>query len=236
MSTEPENLPIDETDESSSPLEYRSLSALAIFGLAAAAFSILTVFHWLFWLIPLTAIYLGNRAIKQIYSAPTEYTGLGFARAGMAAALVLGLIGHSIHWYIQKYTVPHGYKPITWDLLQPDPQNPAEIIPEAARKLEPDDTDRDRRIYIAGFLNDQSTRQMSNIKQFILVPTLSHCNFCQINLKSTEMILVKFTGGLTIDRTQNEIKLGGKFKVDPDQAANPFGGLPYVLEADFLQE
>jgi hypothetical protein len=236
MSTEIEQIPIDEPEEVAQPLEYRSVSALAVLGLVAAAFSILTVFHWLFWIIPLTAIYLGNRAIKQIYAAPTEYTGLGFARAAIIAAVIVGLTGHSIHRYIQKHSVPAGYKAITWEDLQPDPHKPAEIIPEAAYELQPSDKDRDRRIYITGYLNDKSTRQMTNIKQFILVPTQSHCNFCQTDVKSTEMILVKFTGGLTINRTSNEIKLGGKFKVDADEAANPFGGLPYQLEADCLQE
>ncbi|MCC6125076.1 MAG: DUF4190 domain-containing protein [Pirellulales bacterium] len=236
MSTELDNHLIEETDESAPPIQYRSVSALAILAVVVSAFSILTVFHWLFWLVFLTAILLGYLAIKRIRFAPTEYTGIGFARSGMAAALVLGLIGQGIHYYIRKYTVPYGYKPITWDLLEPDSDNPAEIIPPAAYELEPNDTDRDRRIYIKGFINLNMTDRTINLRQFILVPTASHCNFCQTQIKSTEMILVTFTGGLSIDATQNEIKLGGKFKVDPDQAANPFGGLPYQLEADFLQE
>lgn len=154
----------------------------------------------------------------------------------MAAALVLGLLGTGINDYLQKHTVPSGYKPIKWDDLQPDSHKPAEIIPEAAYDLEPSDKDRDRRVYIKGYINLNMTNRTINIKQFVLVPTASHCNFCQTQIKSTEMILVKFTGGLSIDATQNEIKLGGKFTIDRDQAANPFGGLPYQLEADFLQD
>jgi hypothetical protein len=234
MSTQLDDHLIDEADEAAPPIQYRSLSVMAILGMAVAAFSILTIFHWLFWLIPATAIFLAYRAIKQIRFAPTEYTGVGFARSAMATAIVLGLIGHNIHSYIQKHTVPYGYKPITWERLQPDPDKPAEIIPEAAYDLEPSDKDRDRRVYIAGYL--YPGRRMVNIKEFIFVPTLSHCNFCQIQLKSTEMILVKFVGDLSIDYSQNEIKLGGKFKIDRDQAANPFGGLPYQIEADYLQE
>jgi hypothetical protein len=236
MPTDLENLTIDEPEEPAEPIQYRSVSALAILGLVVAAFSFLTVFHWLFWLIPVTASFVAYRAIKQIRFAPTEYTGVGFARSAMAAALVLGLIGQVTGHYIQKYTIPYGYKPVAWDVLQPDPNNPAEIIPEAAYDLEPSDKDRDRRIYLKGFINLNSTNRTSKIKQFILVPTATHCNFCQTQLKSTEMIFVKFVGDLSIDATQNEIKLGGKFKIDRDQAANPFGGLPYQLEADFLQE
>jgi hypothetical protein len=234
MSIELDNLTTNETDEAAPPLQYRSLSARAILGMVLAVFSILTVFHWLFWLIPATAIYFGFRAIKQIRLAPTEYTGLGFARSGMATALVLGIIGAYIHSYIQKNTVPYGYTPITWELLQPSPDKPAEIIPDAAYKLEPSDDNRERRIYIAGYL--YPGRRMVNIKEFILVPSVSHCNFCQQQLKSTEMIFVKFAGEMSLDYSENLVKLGGKFKIDRDQAANPFGGLPYQLEADFLQE
>jgi hypothetical protein len=234
MSTEPDNLPIDETEAQAPPLQYRSLSSLAILGMAVAAFSILTTFGWLFWIIPLAAIFLGRRAIKQIRFAPTEYTGTVFAYAGIATAIVLGLLGHSIHSYIQKHTTPAGYSLIAWEKLQPDPRKPAEIIPDAAYDLEPSDKNRDLRVYISGYI--YPGRRMINIKEFILVPTVSHCNFCQTSLKSTEMILVKFTGDYSIDYSQNEIKLGGKFKIDPEQAANPFGGLPYQIEADYLQE
>jgi hypothetical protein len=236
MSTELDDRLIDESEDSAPAIQYRSLSVFSILGAAVAAFSILTIFHWLFWLIPAAAIYFGYLAIKQIGRAPTEYAGAGIARSGMAAALVLGLIGHTVHHYLQKYSIPTGYTVIKWDDLQPDPDKPSEIIPDAAYKLEPNDDDRDRRVYLSGYINLNMTNRTVNIKQFVLVPTATHCNFCQANIKSTEMILVNFTGDLSINATGNEIKLGGKFKIDRDQAANPFGGLPYQLDADFLQE
>jgi hypothetical protein len=236
MSTDLNHNLIDEHDEPASPIDYRSVSTLAIVGTVVAAFSILTIFHLLFWLIPIAAIGFCYMAIKQIRRAPTEYAGMAIAHSGIAAALVLGMIGQTVHHYIQKYTIPTGYKVIKWEDIQPDPNKPAEIIPEAAYDLEPSDKDRDRRVYITGYINLNMTNRTINLKQFVLVPTASHCNFCQTQIKSTEMILVKFTGDLTIDATQNEIKLGGKFTIDRDQAANPFGGLPYQLEADYLQE
>ena len=78
---------------------------------------------------------------------------------------------------------------------------------------------------------------MVNIKQFILVPTASHCNFCQTATQIDGDDPREIRRAICrSNATQNEIKLGGKFKIDRDQAANPFGGLPYQLEADFLQE
>jgi hypothetical protein len=236
MASQIDDNPIGETDESASPIQYRSVCVLAIFSAAAAAFSILTVFHPVFWIIPLAAIAFGYYALKQIQRAPTEYTGQGIALAGIVAAILLGLVGHFIHSYIQRHSVPTGYKLVKWDDLQPNPDDPAEIIPKSAYELEPNDDDRDRRIFITGFINLNMTNRTINIKQFVMVPTAGHCNFCQSNIKSTDMILVNFTGDLSINATGGEIKIGGKFKIDRDQAANPFGGLPYQLEADYLQE
>ncbi len=139
-----------------------------------------------------------------------------------------------MNYYIQKHSVPAGYKAITFDDLQPNPDDPSEIIPQAAFDLEPNDKDPDKRIFISGYI--YPGRRTVNIKEFIFVPTLSHCNFCTAQLKSTEMINVKFTGDLTTDYTLNEIKIGGKMRIDRDQLLNPLGGLPYQLEADYLQD
>ena len=50
------------------------------------------------------------------------------------------------------------------------------------------------------------------------------------------MINVKFTGDLSVDYSSRPIKLGGKLHIDREQAVNPFGGLPYQLDADYVQE
>ena len=55
MSTEIDDHLIDEIDESAVPIQYRSLSGMAILGMVVAVFSILTIFHWLFLIIPATA-------------------------------------------------------------------------------------------------------------------------------------------------------------------------------------
>ena len=42
-------------------------------------------------------------------------------------------------------------------------------------------------------------------------------------------------GDLTTSYKAGLTRLGGKFRLDPDQAAAPFGGLPYQLEADYVK-
>jgi hypothetical protein len=227
---------IDESMETADavPVRYRSLNVTAVLSVVFGVISILTVFGWVFWVIPMISIGLAVRALKRIQYASEEYTGEVFARAGIGLAIVFWLSGMYILHYIQTHSIPSGYKPITFDYLQPNPDKSSEIIPDRAFDLEPNDKDPDKRIFIAGYI--YPGRRTINIKEFIFVPTVAHCNFCTQQLKSTEMMNVKLTGDLTVDYTSRLMRIGGKMRIDRDQMLNPFGGLPYQLEADYLQE
>lgn len=228
---------IDEPLETggAAPVRYRSFSAMAIISLAVSVFSILTIFGWVFWAVPILAVYLAVKALKRIEYASEEYTGAAFARAAVAVTIVFWVTGAYLQHYIQRHTVPSGYKAITFDYLQPSADQAGEIIPPVAFELEPTDSNPDRRVFIAeGYI--YPGRRSINIKEFILVPTIGHCQYCQTQLKSTDMINVKLTGDLRVDYTTRPIRVGGKLRIDRDQAVNPFGGLPYQLEADYVQE
>jgi hypothetical protein len=216
------------------PVRYRSLSGTAILSLILSVFSILSIFGWVFWILPIISIFVAVRALKRIQYASEDFTGEGFARAAIGLSIVFWLSGVFIQQYIQKHSIPSGYKPITFEYLQPNPDRPSDIIPPAAFDLEPTDKDPDKRIFVSGFI--YPGRRSIKIKEFILVPTLAHCQFCPQQLKSTEMMNVKFTGDTTVDYTARQIKVGGKMRVDREQMLNPFGGLPYQLEADYLQD
>ncbi len=206
---------IDESFEAAgaAPVRYRSFSATAITSLVFSVLSILTIFGWVFWAIPILSIYLAVRALKQIRYASEEYTGEAFARAGIAVAVVLWLTGMYMHHYIQQHSVPSGYKPISFDYLQPNADQAGELIPPAAFELEPTDTNPDKRVFIKeGYI--YPGRRSVNIKEFILVPTLGHCQFCTPQLRSTDMINVKLSGDLSVDYTFRPIKVGGKLHID----------------------
>jgi hypothetical protein len=230
----PETLIADTESTEAIPVRYRSLHVAAILSVVFAVLSILTVFGWALWLVPMLAITLGVLALKRIHYASEEYIGEGFARAGIALAIVFWIVGMGIHHYIQTHSVPAGYRPITFDTLQPNPDQFGEIIPPVAYDLEPSDKDPDKRIFITGYM--YPGRQTINLKEFLLVPSLAHCNFCQQQLKSTETINVKFSGDLRTDYSAQEVKIGGKLRVDREQLINPLGGLPYQLEADYIQD
>jgi len=208
---------------------------MAILSLIFGVSSILIALYWVFLVIPLISIIMAIIAIKRIHYASQEYTGIVFAHLGIILSIILGLFGGWYHYYDQNHSIPSGYKVITFDYLQPNTDQPGEIIPPAAFDLEPSDNNPDKRVFIKeGYI--YPGRRSINIKEFILVPTLSHCNYCQQQLKSTDMINVKFTGDLSIDYSSRPIKIGGKMHIDREQAVNPFGGLPYQLEADYVQE
>lgn len=218
-------------EETSGGASYRTLVVPAVLCTAISAFSILTVLHWGFWLIPLMALALGWHAKKCIDISPEEYTGKWFARGGMIVAVVLAVTGSIIHHHLYKNSIPSGYRPITFDELQSN--NPNEIVPASAYDLQPTDRDKTKRVFIKGYINPG--KQTVRLKQFILVPTVSHCSTCPpAQTKSTEMILVTFTDDLMTDYTSGEVYVGGKLTIDPVEALNPYGGFPYQIEADYF--
>jgi hypothetical protein len=227
VSTQLETPQIDETPET----RYRALSWPAILSLAIGVLSILTAFGYVFWVIPLAALALGWHGLKSIEATPDELTGVWFARGGIAATLVFWIAGFWIYQYEQKDYVPSDYTPVTFKELQPEPN---EMIPPSAYDLQPDDQHRDRRIFITGYIYPED--RTIGLRKFVLVPSVSHCQFCQRQMKSTEMIQVKFTGDMKTDYKAGMVKVGGKFTIDELQVVNPFGGYPYQLEADYFQE
>jgi hypothetical protein len=208
------------------------LSIAAVLSVIFGLFSILTVFGWVFWVIPILALLLSISALKQIKYAPDDFEGKPIAWAGMALALVLAITG-GFYDHFNK-NVPAGYKAVAFDDLQPNSDNPGEIIPPSAFQLEPTDNEPNRRIFITGYI--YPGKFSIGIKEFTLVPRLADCKFCWQQLRSTEMIHVKMTGDWTVDYSLRPVSLGGKLHIDRAQALNPFGGLPYQLDGDYCRE
>jgi len=217
----------DAADDDREFHRYRTVSVLAVVSTVFGALSILTAFTPFLGFIPIAGILLAFLGFRQVRRAPEEFTGRGFAMAGLWLSIGLWAAGWGCYFYGQHKDVPYGYKLISFETLQPDPEVPGEVIPPAALEL------KDKKVFIRGFM--YPGRQSTDIKRFVLVPTIGHCKFCSRDLKSTEVILVNLVGDLTTDFENHMAGFGGKLLVDPEQAANPFGGVPYKLEADCLR-
>jgi hypothetical protein len=180
-------------------------------------------FSWFWAVIPLLGIGLGWRAQERIHEAPSEWTGLGLARTGIWLSLGMWIIGYGWLIFSRSSEVPYGYERISYEMLQPDPNAPAEPIPQLALDLQ------DKRVFVKGYM--QPRRQQAGIKEFILCPANGECTFCIPKPKKTEMIHVVLQGDLQVIFTTHQIGVGGRFQVDPHDPS----GVPYTLEADVLR-
>jgi hypothetical protein len=209
-----------------SAVHYRALSPLAILSVVVGALSIPVLVFWFSWfwaVVPLFGIALGWRAIRQINDAPTEWTGETLARAGIWLSAVLWGFGYVWLVFAGAREIPYGYTLVRYEDLQPDPNSPAEPIPQSALDM------KEKKIYVKGFM--QPRRQQSGIKDFILCPSTGDCQFCTVNPKITEKIRVVLQGDLEATYTTRQIGVGGRFQVDPQDP----GGIPYSIEADCIR-
>ena len=206
---------------------YRSVSRAAVASVALGLLSVTTVFGWFFWVIPIAGLMVGWLALRQIEALPDETTGRAIAYAGIILSLLMWGVGAGGLALALTREVPHGYTRVTFDQLQPDPDNEAELLPPLAFDLQ------DKKVYIKGYM--YPGRQNYGIKKFVLVPTLGHCSFCSRELRSTEMIGVTMAGDLTAKYRNRWIGIGGKFTIDEKEAKLPFGGFPYQIEADVIE-
>jgi len=207
--------------------QYRAVSWVAVASVVCGLLSFVTVFGAYFIVVPAAGIALGWNAWQRIREVPGELTGRGLAWAGMALSVVLGALGGGALWAYEMREVPWGYTKVDWDDLQPDRDDPSELIPPDAMELD------GKRIFIKGYM--YPGRQTIGIKRFVLVPTVGHCSFCSPQIKSTEMIVADLQGDLRTTYKRRVTSIGGTLRIDQLEVAKPFGGFPYVLEVDYVR-
>lgn len=226
MSNASSAIPIGNAGATVTPIRYRAVAPSAVLSVVFGAASITLFFHWLAVIIPLTGLILGWRALRQVERSVQETTGSGVALLGMALSVGLGLLGGILYLWTGRYEVPIGYKAISFDDFAPDPKNPL-VVPSSLEKLEGE------RVFLRGFMFPG--RQVSNLKEFILVPTLGHCNFCSKQLKSTEMVEVIMGGDLRAQYSAKLTRVGGRLKIDRDAYKSGYGTLPIKIECDYIR-
>lgn len=215
-----------EDDDEPQPT-YQALHPSAVLCLGLGVLSILTALSKWLAIIPLAGILLGLLARRDIKKAPLELTGLRVATVGLGLSVGLWVVGILILSSLHASSVPIGYTEVSFPALQPNPLV-REIVPPKAVEL------HEKRVYLTGYM--YPGRQSIRIKEFLLVPTVAHCKFCQADLAPTEMVRVQFTGDVMADYTSNLVGVGGKLRVDKSPQFRDAEGFAYTLEADFFQE
>ncbi len=221
-------------EEYEGPVSYRTVNPFAVTSLALGVLSFLTMFSWFLFFIPIIAIVCGWIALGQMTRRPGQYTGNKLAIVGILSAVALWTCGAAYVVFVAGAEVPIGYTRVTFTQMQPNPDNKGEVVPQDILDLQFDETAMEKkRIFIKGYL--YPGRQTIGLRQFMLVPSQSHCKFCSSLLKSTQMISVKLEGDLQINYRTQLVHVGGKLSVDKAEAAKPLGGSPYLINADYVR-
>lgn len=206
---------------------YRALNTLAVVSCVAGLLSALAFLDWLLAVIPMLGIATGVLALRKIRAFPNEYTGEHFALAGTLLSSLFLVGGWARLAYVYQTEVPEGHQRISYDDLQPQPDD-TDIVPTQARQLD------GQKVFIKGYVYQPTGGQTRGLRQFILVRDRGQCCFGG-NPKITDMILVRLTGGLEAEFNMQPRKLAGTFRVQPAQGMHGLGDVLYELEADYLK-
>jgi hypothetical protein len=206
--------------------DYRALCGLAVASAACALLSITAFLDWALAVFPVAALILGWAALRQIDRNPMEMSGRMLAKGAMATACVLWAAGAAWIVYDRNYSVPSGYTPTSFKVLQPDLNRLEAWSSEEARML------ADRPVFIRGYM--VPGKQQMGIKEFVLMAEPNSCKYCDPQPTPTRLILVKLTGGMKAEYTEREIGVGGKLIVHA-RPTTETGGLVYEIQGDCLR-
>jgi hypothetical protein len=206
------------------PPHYRAVNLWAVLCVICAVTTLTMFFGWTYAFFPLAAIYCGRRALQQIQRMPEEYTGIQLAKAGIWLGAGLGVIFSG--WLLfGRSEVPHGYVPLDYSMLEPDP-NPKGRAPNAAQELSNNKT----KVYVRGYMLTPSRGQMSGLTKFSICRNSDRCIYAVRNgSRPEDQIHIELTGDRTMTYTLGEVGIGGYFSVESDQSPQPY----YLIKADY---
>ena len=213
-------------------LDYRSLTAESVGSLILGFLSILTFVSMLFVVFPIMGIVLGLTAIRKILRATQELEGMGIATAGVGLSAILAVAGMTYQIYMLQYEIPVGYEVIDFTMLTADSKTgrvPEQIL-MLALHLDGQGNEYYTPVFVEGYMFP--TRQITEIKSFMLVPSVEQNKFGPSTRNPTEMIDVSFLGDLRVSYRSSPVKVGGMLIVNPNPKP---GETPYSLKADIFR-
>ena len=221
-----EVLPDENTD-------YRSLTAESVGSLILGFLSLLTFVSMLFVIFPIMGIVLGVTAIRKILRATQELEGLGIASAGVAMSAFLMIASTMYQFYMTQYEIPAGYTQLDFTDLVADHRTGR--IPDHILRLTPHLDEQGNEypgtpVFIEGYMFP--TRQKTELRNFMLVPSIEQGPFGSLTRDPTQMIDVTLFGDLRVSYRSTLVKVGGILTVNPDRAS---GETPYSLQAEIFR-
>ena len=203
---------------------YRAVSILAVIAFVLSLFTPLMLLSNWFIIFPLIGAVCGIFGLYNILSCPFDYTGRGFALAGICFSFLLGIAAAGWGIWHYYFSVPYGYTAVQFLELRRDEQT--KKLPEHILKL----AEEQRKVYIKGYM--YPGRQLSGIQNFMLVRTQEHCKFCSPEQNPFDMISVHCTGDLRGTFRTKTVYVGGTLHINEDFR---YSELPYHIEADLFR-
>ena len=207
---------------------YRAVSSAAVTSLIVGLLSSLALLDWPLVAVPVIGVALGLYAMGTVKRRSDELSGAGLARAGFLLSLAFAILGPARLTYVYVTELPEGYERVSYSELQPDDNQPGQIVPPSALALE------GKKIFLKGHIYPGT--QKSGIREFLLVRDQGDCCFGG-NPKITDRIHVKLDDPLRLTYEPRLHNLGGTFHVEAQQNAidGAKGGVLYHLQADYLK-
>jgi hypothetical protein len=222
-------------------LEYRAIHIGAVLGIALAVLSL--VFTLLaasssaeacigVSFLNLAPLVCCIWALSRIRREPERYSGQAMSRIGLALSLVLLVGGVGYGGYVYATEVPDGYSRISFSTMKPDElqeRGGIAVPPEVAAL-------NGKKVFIKGYIRQDSISQMSRLDQFLLVRDNQQCCFGDISsVKFYDRILVSVDGSLQVNNSKSVISMGGVLHIDEKNAvAGPLHPV-FTLTADFVK-
>lgn len=184
---------------------YRALSRSAIVSLVLLLLSLVGLMQPFeaMLVLGLLGILFAFISIRSIKRYPNEFSGLGLAKFGLLANLIVMAGGIGMHTYVYMTEVPPGHIRVPFSKLkfnaEPDRPTPTAV--------EIDGKD----VFIKGYIHPSSGGGM--LSRFVLVGDLGTCCFGG-QPKSSEMIEVTLTGGQAVKGGMTRRKLSGTFMLN----------------------
>jgi hypothetical protein len=208
---------------------YRPVPMLVPIAMFLAVSSSMSFFGAFGVVVSVIALFTSILAYRMIVTSKGAYTGKTTALIAIMLSLVLGISGTSFIYYQYSTEVPSGHERISfyYDISQPGLKTEfgEVIVPKRVQKL------KDKTIFLKGYMYPQ--RQISNIKQFLLLKDTGECCFGG-KPKPTDMILVKIGGDQGVNHFElMRVSVGGKFNIKPDKTEDGLEPI-YQIDADYF--
>jgi hypothetical protein len=205
---------------------YRALSSAAVASLVVGLLSPLALLDWVLLAIPVVGLVLGVAACRVLARHSEELTGRSLARLGLGLSAFWLVTSGTRLTYVYATEVPDGYRRISYGQLQPEAEQPSQVVPPEALALD------GQRVFVKGY--PLASSQQVGIQRFVLVRDQGDCCFGG-NPKLTDQIEVTLRDPLRFNYELRLLRLAGTFRVHRDRSETGLEGPIYSLEADYLR-